>query len=61
MEGHGGSLQTGYVRCWDATCTRDHNVFEGKAKAIGVSNYTTRHLEELMSYATIVPHLVQAS
>eukprot|EP00731_Ephydatia_muelleri_P027732 Em0019g605a len=31
----------------------------GKAKAIGVSNYTTRHIEELLGYASIVPHLVQ--
>lgn len=33
----------------------------GKVKAIGVSNYTVRHLEELLTYATITPHVLQAS
>ena len=31
----------------------------GKVKAIGVSNYTVRHLEELLTYATIKPHVLQ--
>ena len=43
-------------------CTT-HNVTPcfliGKVKAIGVSNYTTRHLEELLTYATIKPHVLQ--
>jgi diketogulonate reductase-like aldo/keto reductase len=28
---------------------------EGKFKAIGVSNYTAAHLEEMKGYATIMP------
>lgn len=31
----------------------------GKAKAIGVSNYTIKHLEEMKSYATILPMVNQ--
>lgn len=31
----------------------------GKTKAIGVSNYTVRHLEELINYATVKPHVLQ--
>lgn len=31
----------------------------GKVKALGVSNYTVRHLEELLTYATIKPHVLQ--
>ena len=31
----------------------------GKAKAIGVSNFTIKHLEEMKSYATIMPALNQ--
>lgn len=31
----------------------------GKVRAIGVSNYTIRHLEEMMSYATLRPHVLQ--
>ena len=31
----------------------------GKIKAIGVSNYTVKHLEEMMTYATIKPHVLQ--
>lgn len=40
-------------------CGFAHAASEGKVKAIGVSNYTTRHLEELLMYASVVPHLVQ--
>lgn len=32
---------------------------EGKAKAIGVSNYTVRHLEELMSKSSVLPAVNQ--
>lgn len=32
---------------------------EGKTKAIGVSNYTIRHLEEMKSYATVLPQINQ--
>lgn len=32
---------------------------EGKAKNIGVSNYTIRHLEEMKKYAKIVPQINQ--
>lgn len=32
----------------------------GKTKAIGVSNYTIKHLEELMAYATVKPHVLQS-
>lgn len=31
----------------------------GKVKSIGVSNYTVKHLEELLTYATIKPHVLQ--
>lgn len=31
----------------------------GKARAIGVSNYTVRHLEQLEKTATLLPHVVQ--
>lgn len=33
----------------------------GKAKAIGVSNYTVRHLKEMEKYASVMPHLLQVS
>lgn len=32
---------------------------EGKTKAIGVSNYTVRHLEEMKTYAKVMPHVNQ--
>eukprot|EP01116_Phalansterium_solitarium_P013443 TRINITY_DN30809_c0_g1_i1.p1 TRINITY_DN30809_c0_g1~~TRINITY_DN30809_c0_g1_i1.p1 ORF type:complete len:291 (+),score=72.62 TRINITY_DN30809_c0_g1_i1:170-1042(+) len=32
---------------------------DGKAKAIGVSNYTVRHLEQLLSHATVKPAVNQ--
>ncbi len=32
---------------------------EGRAKAIGVSNYTVRHLEELLEHAEVVPAVNQ--
>lgn len=32
---------------------------EGKIKHIGVSNFTARHLEDLLEYCTIVPHVHQ--
>jgi len=32
---------------------------DGKCKAIGVSNYTSQHLEEMKSYATIIPAVNQ--
>ena len=32
---------------------------DGKVKSIGVSNYTIEHLEELLSKATIRPHILQ--
>ncbi len=31
----------------------------GKAKAIGVSNYTVKHLHEMLEYATVKPHVLQ--
>lgn len=31
----------------------------GQTKAIGVSNYTIRHLEEMKSYAKVMPHVNQ--
>jgi diketogulonate reductase-like aldo/keto reductase len=31
----------------------------GQTKAIGVSNYTVKHLEEMKSYATVMPHVNQ--
>ncbi len=31
----------------------------GRARAIGVSNYTTRHLTELLSYANVIPAVNQ--
>lgn len=34
---------------------------EGAVKYIGVSNYTIHHLNELLSHAKIVPHLLQVS
>ena len=34
-------------------------VFTGKTKAIGVSNYTIKHLEELLASATVKPHVLQ--
>ena len=33
--------------------------FTGKTKAIGVSNYTIKHLEELVTSATVKPHVLQ--
>ena len=33
----------------------------GKAKAIGVSNYTVGHLKEMESYASIMPHVLQVN
>jgi len=32
---------------------------EGKVKSIGISNYTHRHITELLSYCTIVPQVLQ--
>jgi len=32
---------------------------DGKFKAIGVSNYSIHHLEEMKSYASIMPHVLQ--
>ncbi len=32
---------------------------EGKTRLLGVSNYTIRHLNELFTYCTIRPHLLQ--
>lgn len=32
---------------------------DGKARAIGVSNYLVPHLEELLTYARVVPHVNQ--
>lgn len=32
---------------------------EGKIKHIGVSNFTARHLEDLLEHCTIVPHVHQ--
>ena len=34
-------------------------IYAGKVRAIGVSNYTVGHLEELLHYATIKPHVLQ--
>ncbi len=33
----------------------------GKLRAIGVSNYTVRHLEELLAVCSVVPHVNQVS
>ena len=33
----------------------------GVLKLIGVSNYTVKHLKDLLSYANIKPHLVQVN
>ncbi len=35
------------------------NQFAGKAKAIGVSNYTLPHLQDLMTYAKVIPQVNQ--
>jgi diketogulonate reductase-like aldo/keto reductase len=32
---------------------------DGKAKSIGVSNYTIKHLEEMKEWATVTPHVNQ--
>ena len=32
---------------------------KGTLRAIGVSNYTIRHLEEMKSYSSILPHVLQ--
>ncbi|RIA92497.1 NADP-dependent oxidoreductase domain-containing protein [Glomus cerebriforme] len=32
---------------------------EGKVRSIGISNYTHRHITELLSYCTIVPQVLQ--
>ena len=32
---------------------------EGKCRAIGVSNYTKQHLEELLTYASVIPAVNQ--
>ncbi|MDB5225640.1 MAG: Glyoxal reductase [Candidatus Adlerbacteria bacterium] len=37
----------------------EHILASGKAKAIGVSNYTVKHLEELKKYANILPAVNQ--
>ena len=31
----------------------------GKLRAIGVSNYTVRHLQELLAVCSVVPHVNQ--
>jgi len=36
-----------------------HGVLLGNVKAIGVSNYNTRHLREMDLYASVVPHILQ--
>ncbi len=37
----------------------EHLYSLGKCKAIGVSNYTVTHLQELLSYATVIPAVNQ--
>ncbi len=32
---------------------------DGKFKAIGVSNYSIHHLEEMKNYVSIMPHVLQ--
>ena len=32
---------------------------EGRVRAIGVSNYTVRHLKEMENYSTVVPQVLQ--
>lgn len=34
---------------------------EGKVRAIGISNYTEKHLKELLGYCSIVPHVLQVN
>jgi hypothetical protein len=38
----------------------EHLHATGKARAIGVSNYMVRHLEELRTHAKVMPHVNQA-
>lgn len=33
--------------------------WDGTVKLIGVSNYTLKHLKELLAYAKVTPHLLQ--
>ncbi len=37
----------------------EHVLREGRARAIGVSNYMVRHLEELLGYASVLPAVNQ--
>jgi diketogulonate reductase-like aldo/keto reductase len=55
-----------YLIHWPASGTRDDSwralqriLEEKKARAIGVSNYTDRHLAELLSWADVVPAVDQ--
>ena len=55
-----------YLIHWPAPGTRDdswralqHILEEGRARAIGVSNYTDRHLAELLSWADVPPAVDQ--
>lgn len=34
-------------------------LYPGKLKAIGVSNYTLAHMEDLLSYCTVKPAVLQ--
>jgi diketogulonate reductase-like aldo/keto reductase len=56
-----------YLIHWPVTGKRDDSwralqtiYKEGRARAIGVSNYTVRHLEGLLSWAEVVPAVNQA-
>jgi diketogulonate reductase-like aldo/keto reductase len=55
-----------YLIHWPVTGKRDESwralqtiYKEGRARAIGVSNYTIRHLDELLSWADVVPAVNQ--
>lgn len=51
------SMWIAYLPCISITVYP--HTYIGKTKAIGVSNFTVRHLEELMNYATVKPHVLQ--
>ncbi len=47
-------------REWWVLSKHDQTDFnQGKCRAIGVSNYTIGHLEELFGYSTVVPQVNQ--
>jgi diketogulonate reductase-like aldo/keto reductase len=44
----------------DTWAAMEQLLHTGKTKAIGVSNYTIKHLEELVTSATVKPHVLQS-